>query len=73
MVVLVTVTMAIYGTKTLQRNHEWTDIKLLSESAIAVNPTNAKVYMTIGNYYAQQVCKLIHAEVYMTIGNYYAL
>ncbi len=52
---LLVVTVAFYSGKTVLRSHEWTDIKLLSESALKVNPSNAKVYMTIGNYYAQQV------------------
>ncbi len=47
--------MVMYGVKTARRSYEWTDIRTLSESALPVNPTNAKVYMTIGNHYAQEV------------------
>ena len=57
---LVLVTMAFYSGKTLVRSHEWTDMKLLSESALKVNPGNAKVYMTIGNHYAQKVRLLLN-------------
>lgn len=53
---LLGLTLLFYGAKTLQRNYQWTDSRLLAESAIMVNPGNAKVYMTLGNHYAQEVC-----------------
>ncbi|XP_065840870.1 protein O-mannosyl-transferase TMTC2-like [Oscarella lobularis] len=38
---------------TIQRNSEWLDTKSLAESGIKVNPNNAKVHLTLGNYLAQ--------------------
>lgn len=52
---MLVVMVTCYSVKTVWRNYEWTDIRVLSESAVPVNPTNAKVFMTIGNHYAQQV------------------
>ena len=48
-------TLVIYSAKTVNRNYAWGDTRLLAESAVSVNPGNAKVFMVLGNYYAQQV------------------
>ena len=46
----------LFASKTIQRNSEWLDTKSLAESGIKVNPNNAKVHLTLGNYLAQNVC-----------------
>ena len=61
------VSMVTYGAKTVRRNYEWGSTNLLAESAVAVNPGNAKVFMTIGNYYAQQVIIVIHIKCSLSL------
>ena len=58
--VIVSLVLLFYSAKTITRNWDWGNTLLLAESAVPVNPSNAKVYMTIGNHYAQKVC--IHKE-----------
>ena len=45
----------LYSVKTFKRNLDWGNSLSLAESAVPVNPSNAKVFMTIGNHYAQKV------------------
>ena len=50
-----------FSVKTVLRNAEWTNTETLGMAAVPVNPGNAKVLMTLGNIYAQQVreCALV--------------
>ena len=48
------ISLAFFG-KTIIRNLEWKNTQSLAESALKVNPGNAKVHMTMGNVLAQQV------------------
>jgi len=52
---MIVITMATHVTKTVTRNFDWWNTQVLAESALLVNPGNAKVFVTIGNVYAQQV------------------
>ena len=52
---VIVITVATHATKTLMRNFDWWNTQALAESALPVNPGNAKVFVTVGNVYAQQV------------------
>ena len=52
---MVAVTILVYSVKTVDRNWEWSDSLSLAEPAVPVNPSNAKVFATIANHYAQNV------------------
>ena len=52
---IISLVLLLYSVKTFKRNLDWKDSLSLAESAVPVNPTNAKVFMTIGNHYAQKV------------------
>ena len=51
-----------YSVKTVDRNWDWGNALSLAESAVPVNPSNAKVFMTIGNHYAQHVSVIRRGE-----------
>ena len=50
-----TAVVLVYSVKTVGRNWEWDNALSLAESAVPVNPSNAKVFATIANHYAQNV------------------
>ena len=56
---IVSLLLLLYSVKTLRRNLDWGDSLSLAESAVPVNPSNAKVFMTIGNHHAQKVCNAV--------------
>ena len=60
----ISLVLLLYSVKTFKRNLDWGDSLLLAESAVPVNPSNAKVFMTIGNHYAQKV------RMYMYVSEY---
>ena len=51
----ISLVLLLYSVKTFKRNLDWGDSLSLAESAVPVNPSNAKVFMTIGNHHAQKV------------------
>ena len=57
---IISLVVLLYSIKTFKRNLDWGDSLSLAESAVPVNPSNAKVFMTIGNHYAQKVRTGIH-------------
>ena len=44
-----------FSAKTVKRNFEWHSTQRIAQSALAVNPGNAKLHMSMGNVLAQQV------------------
>ena len=42
--------------KTVHRNSEWQTKERLARSGLKVNPTNAKIHVTLGNVLANKVC-----------------
>ena len=47
--------LVLFILKTFHRNAEWKDNETLSKAGLKVNPTNAKIYMTMGNALAKKV------------------
>ena len=47
--------LLIFSVKTVLRNAEWSTTGRITQSALVVNPGNAKVQMSMGNELAQQV------------------
>lgn len=61
---LASLLLLLYSLKTVNRNCDWSNSLALAESAVSVNPSNAKVFMTIGNHYAQNVSLCVHIDTF---------
>lgn len=48
--------LLMYVLKTVHRNSEWQTKERLARSGLKVNPTNAKIHVTLGNVLANKVC-----------------
>ena len=47
--------LLVFSTKTVLRSAEWQSAGSIAQSALSVNPGNAKVFMSVGNELTQQV------------------
>ena len=47
--------LVIFVFKTVHRNSEWLSKERLATSGLTVNPTNAKIHVTLGNVLAKKV------------------
>ncbi|XP_048588556.1 protein O-mannosyl-transferase TMTC4 [Nematostella vectensis] len=52
--VLVYTLLLTFAAKTVHRNSEWYDTGTLAASGLRVNPENAKIHLTMGNYFAKK-------------------
>lgn len=50
--------LLLFTFKTVHRNSEWQNKETLSRSGLKVNPTNAKIHVTLGNVLARKVSGL---------------
>ena len=48
--------LLMFVLKTVHRNSEWQTKERLARSGLKVNPTNAKIHVTLGNVLANKVC-----------------
>lgn len=48
--------LLMFVLKTVHRNSEWQTKERLARSGLKVNPTNAKIHVTLGNFLANKVC-----------------
>ena len=58
--------LLIFTAKTVLRNAEWSTTGRITQSALVVNPGNAKVQMSMGNELAQQVYT-VHTETVLIV------
>ena len=61
--------LLIFTAKTVLRNAEWSTTGRITQSALVVNPGNAKVQMSMGNELAQQVYT-VHTETVLLVYTY---
>ena len=47
--------LLLFAFKTVHRNSEWQNKETLARSGLKVNPTNAKIHVTLGNFLANKV------------------
>ena len=47
--------LLLFAFKTVHRNSEWQNKETLAISGLKVNPTNAKIHVTLGNFLASKV------------------
>ena len=47
--------LLLFAFKTVHRNSEWQNKQTLARSGLKVNPTNAKIHVTLGNFLASKV------------------
>ena len=53
--------LVIFVFKTVHRNSEWLSKERLARSGLTVNPTNAKIHVTLGNVLAKKVRVIVGA------------
>ena len=47
--------LVMFAIKTALRNTDWWDTEYLAQAGMKTNPSNAKMFMTMGNVLAQKV------------------
>lgn len=52
--------LLLFAFKTVHRNSEWQNKETLARSGLKVNPTNAKIHVTLGNFLASKVSHNSH-------------
>jgi len=52
--------LLLFAFKTVHRNSEWQNKETLARSGLKVNPTNAKIHVTLGNVLASRVSRDSH-------------